>query len=266
MRIHEFHLAAAGKPYARFPFFFDGAAVGAPSCALSLRASGDMTCGSAEGEANRASFFAALGVEPPAAPAQAHTRIVLDASADAVDGREGDGLVASAGSRCLSVTVADCLPVFLLDAGSGAYAVLHSGWKGTGIVLEALGLMARRFGTRPAAVAAVLGPCVCGGCYGVDEERALSFEAAFGDGGSALEGLGAGDAYPLGPVVRRDGGRARIDLRAANARLLAAAGVRNIAACRDCTFSDERFGSFRREGPGRFTRMAAVAGRLPEEL
>jgi copper oxidase (laccase) domain-containing protein len=50
-----------------------------------------------------------------------------------------------------------------------------------------------------------------------------------------------------------------IDLQAANARLLANAGVRNIAVCRDCTCGDERFGSFRREGAG-YTRMAAALG------
>jgi copper oxidase (laccase) domain-containing protein len=84
----------------------------------------------------------------------------------------------------------------------------------------------------------------------VDEERAAAFEAEFG--GSA------GD-YPLGLVVRRDGGRPALDLQAANARLLAGAGVRNLAYCVDCTFTDQRLGSFRREGPA-YTRMLAVLG------
>jgi copper oxidase (laccase) domain-containing protein len=52
-----------------------------------------------------------------------------------------------------------------------------------------------------------------------------------------------------------------INLPAANARLLAKAGVRNIAVCQDCTFSDERLGSFRREGQ-KYTRMAALMGRF----
>jgi copper oxidase (laccase) domain-containing protein len=96
----------------------------------------------------------------------------------------------------------------------------------------------------------------------VDRERAQAFEAEFG---------GAGGVYPLGPVAGqnqefRDGpadtpGEPQffIDLQAANARLLANAGVRNIAVCRDCTFTDERLGSFRREGAA-YTRMAAVLG------
>jgi YfiH family protein len=150
----------------------------------------------------------------------------------------------------LTVTVADCLPVFLYDTETEAYALLHSGWRGTGIVLAALALMAQRWGTRPSSVAALLGPCIRACCYNVDEARAAAFEAEFG--GSAGE-------YPLGPVVRRKGGRPALDLQAANARLLAGAGVRNLSYCVDCTFSDSRLGSFRREGPA-YTRMLAVLG------
>jgi copper oxidase (laccase) domain-containing protein len=171
----------------------------------------------------------------------------------------GDGLV-SREAVYLAVTAADCLPVFLLDTESLGrekipFAVLHSGWRGTGIVLKALALMGERWHTRPEAVAAVLGPCIQSCCYHVEEERARNFEAAFG---------GPGGAYPLGPVV--GGGASRgeftLGLQAANARLLANAGVRNIAVCTDCTFTDERLGSFRREGAGTYTRMVALAGRV----
>jgi YfiH family protein len=160
----------------------------------------------------------------------------------------------------LSVTVADCLPVFLYDTEGGGFGLVHSGWRGTGIVLAALRLMTERWNARPEAVAAVLGPCIQGCCYRVDEERARAFEDEFG---------GPGGVYPLGPVVRREGADPYLDLPAANARLLAGAGVRNIAVCEDCTYTDERLGSFRREGAGKnpkdpsaYTRMAAVLGRL----
>jgi YfiH family protein len=164
----------------------------------------------------------------------------------------------AAENPALAVIVADCLPVFLYDTEGGAFGLLHSGWRGTGIVLKALALMAGRWGTRPEAVAAALGPCICSGCYRVDAARAGAFEAEFGGGGE----------YPLGRVVREwepEGGRSEkefsLDLRAANARLLANAGVRNIAYCENCTYTDARLGSFRREGAG-YTRMAAVMGCL----
>jgi copper oxidase (laccase) domain-containing protein len=167
-----------------------------------------------------------------------------------------------AGTPALAVTAADCLPVFLLDTRSGSFAALHSGWKGTGIVLTALALM-RDQGTRPEEVAALLGPCIRSCCYRVDEGRAVLFEAEFGPSSPRVRVLiRGGDPYPLGPVVRRDGGGSYLDLQAANARLLAAAGVRHLAWCEDCTFTDERLGSYRREGPGAYTRMAALAGEL----
>jgi copper oxidase (laccase) domain-containing protein len=35
--------------------------------------------------------------------------------------------------------------------------------------------------------------------------------------------------------------------------------VRNLAVCRDCTVTEKRLGSFRREGAA-YTRMAALVG------
>jgi copper oxidase (laccase) domain-containing protein len=36
--------------------------------------------------------------------------------------------------------------------------------------------------------------------------------------------------------------------------------VKHIAVCENCTFTDERLGSYRREGPDAYTRMIAAAG------
>jgi YfiH family protein len=172
--------------------------------------------------------------------------------------RDGDGMVSFSRRPVPALTVADCLPVFALDREKGFFAACHSGWKGTGIALKALELM-KAAGTRPEAAAAVLGPCIRNRCYRVDGERAAAFEAEFGPGSPHIPS-GGPEGYPLGPVVRREGGGFFLDLQAANARLLAAVGVRHIAYCEDCTFTDERLGSFRREGPAAYTRMAALAG------
>jgi YfiH family protein len=249
MNLYPFSLSFDLSPaYARFPLMMDGAAVGGVGCAVSSRAAGDMRCSGG----NRGRLFRSLGLEPDRARScdQIHSRLVLEADDSFVSQSKADGLVARDREIVLAVTVADCLPVFLWDTETGAFALLHSGWKGTGIALFALSVMAERWGTRPSAVAALLGPCIRSCCYHVDEERAAAFEAEFG--GSA------GD-YPLGPVVRRSGDRPALDLQAANARLLAGAGVRNLSYCVDCTFTDQRLGSFRREGQS-YTRMLAVLG------
>jgi YfiH family protein len=186
---------------------------------------------------------------------------VLEAGRGKPDrGLKADGLISRDREAVLSVTVADCLPVFLYDTGgrpdtgTGGFALAHSGWKGTGIALEALCLMERIWHTRPEDVAAILGPCIRRCCYRVDGERARAFESEFGGTGGGGPGI-----FPLEPVVSEAGGEFFLGLQAANIRLLAGAGVRNIAVCEDCTFTDERLGSFRREGPG-YTRMTALAG------
>ncbi len=260
MRVHFFTLdVPSSRGYARFPFVVDGLPLSGISCAISSRALGDMRYLPDAENPNRTRFFQEIGLEASRVRSrvQTHTRDVAVAGEDG--GCPGDGLVTDDPSLALAVTVADCLPVFLLDTERNAFALVHSGWKGTGIAAAALSLMAERWGTRAEAVAAILGPCIRSCCYGVDEGRAAVFQAEFGEAG----GRGSA-AFPLGPVVSREGGRVFLDLQAANARLLAAAGVRDLAVCEDCTFTDERLGSFRREGD-RYTRMAAVVGRLREE-
>ncbi|MDR0598042.1 MAG: polyphenol oxidase family protein [Treponema sp.] len=248
MNLYPFSLSFEPSPAcSRFPLMMEGKALPNIGCAISSRAAGDMKQSGAG--TNRDRFLRSLGLEPDQARScvQTHSRVVVEAD----DNRsEADGMTGRGRGIALAVTVADCLPVFLYDTETRAYALLHSGWKGTGIVLNALSMMAERWGTRPASVAALLGPCIRPCCYHVDEGRAAAFEAEFG---------GPGGDCPLGPAVRRDGEGPALDLQAANARLLAGAGVRNLAYCLDCTFTDQRLGSFRREGAA-YTRMLAVLG------
>lgn len=254
-----------GDFFVRFPFFFNGQPWAGlnegpeVSCGLSLRNAGEMGYDPARENPNRDRLFGSLGLSGSsvAARRQTHSKdvLVVESIADLRSSLpEGDGLAAIDSSVVLSVTVADCLPVYLADTRSGAFSLVHSGWKGTGIVRNALSLMKDRWGTEPGFVSAVLGPCIRGCCYQVDEQRAQAFDAEFG-----AVSLGRS----LGPALRRAGSRAFIDLQAANAALLEESGVKNIAVCRDCTFTDERLGSFRREGADRFTRMVALLGRLP---
>lgn len=255
----SFHQDEQGRPlFASFPFMMDGVPAAEISCALSSRFAGDMARNGVP--AARPALFETLGLESSRVYGldQIHSRRVLAVDRRGPPDISADGMVSADRDVVLSVTVADCLPVYLFDTGTGAFGLLHSGWKGTGIVLRALELMAERWHTGPGAVAAVLGPCIGSCCYQVDAARAAAFEEEFG---SIAPPVGAGDS--LKPVTRREtepeGERWYLDLKAANIRLLAAAGVRNIAVCGDCTFTDERLGSFRREGPA-YTRMAAICG------
>jgi YfiH family protein len=259
-KVYPFNLdwGADGPGFAAFPFVMDGVPVAGLSCGISSRSAGDMAYSGARHNTARKALLGALGLRATAVYGlnQIHSRRVLAVDRDHPPAGDADGMVSADRDIVLSATVADCLPVYLLDTETGAFGLLHSGWKGTGIVREALQVMAGRWHTRPASVAAVLGPCIGSRSYKVDGDRAAAFAAEFGsippDGDFepvALQGAG-----PAGPEWY-------LDLKAANIRLLAAAGVRNISVCGDCTCADSRLGSFRREGAA-YTRMLALCGCL----
>jgi polyphenol oxidase len=196
----------------------------------------------------RGRFCAARGLDPARllGTRQVHSRSVI-----VVDGEgpedlaavEADGMVTGRPDAVLSVTVADCLPVFIADRRGRAFGLVHSGWKGTGIAREAVRLMARRFGVQPADLAATIGPGIGACCYAVPEDRAEAFAAEFGERSVAT-----------GPD-----GAPRLDLRAANVELLAAAGVTDVRVVEDCTCCTPFLGSFRRQGPEAYTLMLAYA-------
>jgi len=72
----------------------------------------------------------------------------------------------------LAVTTADCVPVFVVDPGGRAVAMLHAGWRGAaaGILEEGLSTMLRALGSEMADLHVHLGPAICGSCYEVGPE------------------------------------------------------------------------------------------------
>ncbi|MDR3301216.1 MAG: polyphenol oxidase family protein [Spirochaetaceae bacterium] len=240
--------------YAEFFFCFNAKKIEGVRCCISLRAAGDMGLDHPE---NRRALFNKLKVDANRVYAcnQTHSHDV----AVAVYPQTGvypdaDALVGTP-PAVLAVTVADCLPVYLYDNIHKVYALCHSGWKGTGIVVNALRLMHTEFGTDAGDVSAVLGPCIQGNVYQVDAGRAQEYYAEFGSDSGV---------YPLGNPVRVCGSVDKeyyIDMQAANAHLLVQCGVQNIMYCTNCTLTDERLGSFRRE-KNSFTKMLAMLGSL----
>ena len=159
---------------------------------------------------------------------------------------EADGVIFDASRFAAGVTVADCMPILLTVIDSKIAALLHSGWKGTGIVLNAVDMLRRITGSEPPSISAVLGPCICERCYAVPPERADLFRRLYGE-----------------DAGRHEDGESYIDLRAANLRLLEQAGVARATVVENCTVCDRRLGSYRRDGP-EFRRMLAVAGPFGE--
>jgi YfiH family protein len=82
-----------------------------------------------------------------------------------------DGWVATAPGVLLTVTVADCIPVYLAVAGRGI-ALLHAGWRGTAAGILARGVTALTRAT-DADVSQIIMHCgvgICGDCYEVGSE------------------------------------------------------------------------------------------------
>lgn len=247
----------AGKGYVALGF-----PRGGPAAILSLRSAGDMGwCLGQEAQARKA-FLASLGLDAAKVLGTElhHTRRILflrpgseslwgpPRPGEPEAGRDGF-LVDPALGLGVTITVADCMPIWILDRASGAWGVLHSGWKGTGILATVVEALASAYGTRPADISLILGPAIGACCYPVPEERARGFGAEFGPGS----------------VVRAEGS-VRLDLRAANLSLAEALGIGSVLSIEACTSCDPRLGSYRREGQASFTRMLAYCGPLPGGL
>jgi hypothetical protein len=91
--------------------------------------------------------------------------------------RDADGHATAETGILMGVTVADCVPVFLVDPRVRAVALLHAGWRGVvaGVVEEGMAVLADSFRTASHRLHAHLGPAICGECYEVGPEvhRAL---------------------------------------------------------------------------------------------
>ncbi len=97
-----------------------------------------------------------------------------------VDSDPADGHATSASGVLLAVTVADCVPIYVVDPERRAVALLHAGWRGiaSGIMASGVETLARRFGTHPAQLHVHLGPAICGRCYEVGPEVFEALELA----------------------------------------------------------------------------------------
>ncbi|MBU1298057.1 MAG: peptidoglycan editing factor PgeF [Bacteroidetes bacterium] len=131
---------------------------------------------------NREIFFGILhiGLDELAIPRQVQgglvRRVYVQGGYDACD-----GLITNSYGVFLTVSVADCLPVFLYDPVKKAIGVVHAGWRGSEmkIVSRAVALMKEEFETSPSDLIAYVGPAAGVCCYEVGEDVAGKFDNEF---------------------------------------------------------------------------------------
>jgi polyphenol oxidase len=192
---------------------------------------------------SRRRFAAALNLEPDTltvAGAVHGAKVArVDAPAESIEGV--DALITDRPGIALFATYADCYPIVLWDPKHRAAGLVHAGWRGTEahVATAALAAMGKEFGTRPEDVKAGIGPGICGSCYEVGAEVAERFDPAF-----VKPSTSRGDRYLL-------------DLAAANAAQLDAAGVTDVFNLDVCTKESEALlPSHRRDPDG--TRFGAI--------
>jgi hypothetical protein len=153
-----------------------------------------------------------------------------------------DGHATRSPGLLLTVTVADCIPVYLVDPVGKTVGLLHSGWRGTaaGILERGVGTMVEVGGSRRSDIVMHCGVGICGECYEV--------------GAEVMQGCGLGVDGP-GPW--------HVDLREVlmeQGRLL---GVEKISTSQWCSAHDRPVFYSHRGSGGRDGRMVAYLGLSP---
>jgi copper oxidase (laccase) domain-containing protein len=151
-----------------------------------------------------------------------------------------DGWITTVPGVLLSVTVADCIPVYLLAPARGV-ALLHAGWRGTagGIVGRGIERLEAATGENRASFLMHCGIGICGACYEVGSE--------------VMMGCGATAEGP-GPW--------HLDLRATLTEQARAAGVNRVTTSSWCSSHHRAEFYSHRASRGADGRMVAYLGML----
>lgn len=191
---------------------------------------------------------------------------------------EGDAILTCLPEYSLSMTFADCVPVYLYDPDRKAIALVHAGWRGTLAQIASLAVkrMICEYGSAPGRILAAIGPSIGPCCFMVDEEIASRFYKKFPYGQDltrrmankepqavacevpcSAKGDGTSPSWNKGSLALD---KAFIDLWEANRRQLVESGIleSNLIQSRLCTSCRrDLFFSYRRDGRAS-GRMAAI--------
>lgn len=163
---------------------------------------------------------------------------------------DADAVVTSVPGIGVAVVAADCVPILLADARTGAVGAVHAGWRGTAADAAgaAVAAMVRDCQVDPKRLVAAIGPSIGACCYTVGPELVTAFERA----GHARDRL---DRW-----FTAAGDRLALDLWTANRDLLITAGLApdHVHVAGLCTQTHrDVFESFRADGIAA-GRMAAI--------
>jgi polyphenol oxidase len=214
---------------------------------------------------NRRRFLRAIGAEgaPIVTARQTHSadRCFIKSAEEARGFRgECDALATRLRGVLLGIQTADCLPILIADTKTNLMAAIHAGWRGTAsrIAERTVADLMLQHGVSPRDCIAALGPSACKECYEIGEDVIERFKSEFRYWPSLLGNF-------------KEGGKAHLDIRAANRQQLLFCGFAedSIYVADYCTMhQNELFFSHRAEGRSPASgagRLLSVIGRLAQD-
>lgn len=151
-----------------------------------------------------------------------------------------DGLITQDKGVCLSVTVSDCLPVFIYNKNT--IGILHAGWKSItkNILVKAIEKMNKQFNCSRENLNVFIGPHIKKCHFEVKSDVLKKF------------------AGYNGQILKKDG-NTFIELEGVVKKQIFSLGLKekNVRISLTCTYCDENYFSFRREKPEEVTSQIA---------
>jgi len=181
---------------------------------------------------NRDQYFEKIGIDPKRVVAggiEHGVKVGIVGEAEAGQYLlNTDALITNVPNLFLTITAADCLPVFFYDMISKSIGIVHAGWRGLidGILENTVQELGRSYGSNPENLSVIIGPHIKNCCYEIGEEVANKFipENIEQRAGKSFANLGFEAKMRLNKV-----------------------GVNNVFVSDICTFDDPRFFSARRD-------------------
>ncbi len=153
-----------------------------------------------------------------------------------------DGVITNNTDLILSIQVADCIPIYIIDNRNKIFGLIHAGWRGIskGIIEQSV-LKLAEMNSNMAAIKILLGPAIRQCCFEVGPEVSKLFDSKFQNDGK--------------------GDRSYLDLQGIIINEYVRNGIlaEKISDIEICTHCSDDYYSFRRNGK-RAGRMIAMMG------